>query len=136
MTKTEMLPLWSAAFGGFVGSFIGGWDGFIKALVMFCALDLLTGSLAALKSKKYSCSAAFWGLTRKCLIFAIVAVGVEVDAAFIGDGSIVRTAVIFFYASVEGVSVIENAGKLGVPIPKKLTNMLRSLDDKEEGKNE
>jgi toxin secretion/phage lysis holin len=133
MNKTDVFSLSMGALGGFLGAALGGWDGFLRGLVLFCAMDFLTGLLVSVKDKTYESSKAFWGITRKCLIFAIVAVGVAVDTAFIGDGSIVRTAIIFFYASTEGISVLENAGKLGLPVPKKLKRVLAQLDKGEDG---
>ncbi|MDR3091308.1 MAG: phage holin family protein [Clostridiales bacterium] len=127
MSRTDLFSLSAAALGGFLGAALGGWDGFLRGLVMFCAMDFLTGLLVSVKDKTYESSKAFWGITRKCLIFALVAVGVAVDTAFIGDGSVVRTAIIFFYASTEGISVLENAGKLGLPVPGKLRDALKQL---------
>ena len=119
-----------AAVGGFLGWFLGGWDGFLYALLAFVVLDYLTGVLCAIADKKLSSEIGFKGISRKVLIFALVGIANIIDVQVIGDGSIIRTAVIFFYLSNEGVSILENAGHLGLPIPEKLKAVLEQLHDR------
>ena len=119
-----------AAVGGFLGWFLGGWDGFLYALLAFAVLDYLTGVLCAIADKKLSSEIGFKGISRKVLIFALVGVGNIIDSQVLGDGGAVRTAVIFFYLSNEGVSILENAGHLGLPIPEKLKAVLEQLPDR------
>ena len=119
-----------AAVGGFLGWFLGGWDGFLYALLVFVVLDYLTGVLCAIADKKLSSEIGFKGISRKVLIFALVGIANIIDVQVIGDGSILRTAVIFFYLSNEGVSILENAGHLGLPIPEKLKAVLEQLHDR------
>lgn len=119
-----------AAVGGFLGWFLGGWDGFLYALLAFVVLDYLTGVLCAIADKKLSSEIGFKGISRKVLIFALVGIANIIDVQVIGDGSILRTAVIFFYLSNEGVSILENAGHLGLPIPEKLKAVLEQLHDR------
>lgn len=121
-----------AAVGGFLGWFLGGADGFLYALIAFVVVDYLTGVMCAISDKKLSSSVGFRGICRKVLIFVMVGVGHIVDTYIIGDGSTLRTAIIFFYCANEGVSFLENAGHLGLPIPAKLKAVLEQLHDRAE----
>ena len=131
-----MRDIWSAAqlaitaIGGWLGWVLGGWDGFLYALVAFVVIDYLTGLMAAAVEKKLSSEIGFKGIFRKVLIFMLVGIGHILDAKVIGDGSVLRTAVIFFYISNEGISIIENAGRIGLPIPQKLKAVLEQLKTK------
>lgn len=118
-----------AAAGGFFGWFVGGLDGVMYALIVFVAVDYATGLMAAGLEKKLSSSVGFRGIFKKVVIFCLVAVGHMVDAHVIGNGSVLRTAVIFFYLSNEGISILENAGRIGLPIPEKLKNVLEQLKE-------
>lgn len=120
------------AVGGWLGWFLGGCDGLIIALVIFAALDYVTGVMCAIADHKLSSAVGFKGIARKVLIFALVGVGHILDTQVIGTGSILRTAVIFFYLSNEGVSLLENAAHLGLPIPEKLKVVLEQLHDRAE----
>lgn len=119
-----------AAIGGGLGWFLGGWDGFLYALVAFVVVDYLTGLMAAAVERKLSSEIGFRGICRKVLIFMLVGIGHILDANIIGDGSVLRTAVIFFYISNEGISIVENAGRIGLPIPQKLKGILEQLKTK------
>jgi len=121
-----------AAIGGFLGWFLGGWDGFIYALVVFIIIDYITGLMAAAVEKKLSSDIGFRGILKKVLIFMLVGIGHIIDKNLIGDGSVLRTAVIFFYISNEGISIIENAGRIGLPVPQKLKDILEQLKSKED----
>ena len=116
-----------AIAGGFFGWFLGGLDGFLYALIAFVVIDYLTGIMCAIVDKKLSSDVGFKGLFRKILIFVMVGVGHLIDTQVIGDGSVLRTAVIFFYLSNEGVSLLENAAHLGLPIPQKVKDVLAQL---------
>ena len=124
-----------AAIGGFLGYILGGWDGFLYALVAFITLDYVTGVMLAVVERKLSSEIGFRGIFKKVLIFVMVAIGHIIDLKIIGTGSAIRTAVIFFYASNEGISILENAAKLGLPIPDKLRAVLYQIGkgDKEDG---
>jgi len=119
-----------AAAGGWLGWFLGGLDGFLYALIAFVAIDYLTGVMCAIVNKELSSEVGFKGLFRKILIFVMVGVGHILDTQIIGDGSVLRTAVIFFYLSNEGVSLLENAAHLGLPVPEKLKDVLAQLHNK------
>jgi len=116
-----------AAAGGGLGYFLGGWDGFLYALLTFVVIDYVTGLMCAVLDKKLSSEVGFRGIFKKVLIFSLVSIGHIVDQSVIGDGSVIRTAVIFFYLSNEGVSILENAAHIGLPVPQKLKDILEQL---------
>lgn len=118
--------------GGWLGWFLGGCDGLLYALVLFVVVDYITGVMCAAVDHKLSSEVGFVGICRKVLIFLLVGIGHVLDAQIIGTGSVLRTAVIFFYLSNEGVSLVENAGHLGLPIPDKLKIVLEQLHDRAE----
>lgn len=125
----EVMQMAFAAMGGALGAVLGGWDGFLYALVLFVAVDYLTGVLVAVMRRKLSSEAGFRGIARKVVIFCLVAVAQVIDVQIIRNGSVVRTAVIFFYLSNEGTSIVENAAALGLPVPRKLKDVLEQLKD-------
>ena len=119
-----------AAVGGWLGYFLGGVDGLLIALLVFVVLDYVTGVMCAIIDKKLSSEVGFKGLFRKVLIFALVGVAHIMDTNVVGTGSALRSAVICFYLSNEGVSMLENAVHLGLPIPEKFRNVLAQLHDR------
>ena len=131
-----MKQIWMAiqtaftALGGFIGWFLGGADGFMYALIAFVVIDYITGVFCAIADKSLSSEVGFKGICRKVLIFVLVGIGNIIDVYVLGDSSVLRTAVIFFYLSNEGVSLLENASRLGLPIPDKLKEVLSQLHDK------
>lgn len=116
--------------GGWLGYFLGGYDGLLYALVVFMVADYITGVMCAVADKKLSSAVGFKGICRKVLILMLVGIANLLDVQVIGTGSVLRTAVIFFYLSNEGVSLLENAAHLGLPIPEKLKAVLAQLHDK------
>ena len=116
--------------GGWLGSFLGGWDGLLYALIAFVAIDYVTGVMCAISNHTLSSEVGFKGICRKVLIFLLVGIGSILDAHVIGSGSVLRTAVIFFYISNEGVSILENAAHLGLPVPEKIKVVLEQLHDR------
>lgn len=121
-----------AALGGALGAVLGGWDGFLYALIVFVVVDYLTGVMVAVLNKELSSSVGFHGIFKKIVIFALVAVGHIIDANVIQEGRVIRTAVIFFYLSNEGISILENASLIGLPVPQKLKDVLEQLKDHKE----
>lgn len=121
-----------AAIGGWLGYFLGGCDGLLAALVIFAAVDYITGVMCAVADKKLSSEVGFKGICRKVLIFLLVGIANILDVQVIGTGSVLRTAVIFFYISNEGVSLLENAAHLGLPIPEQMKAVLEQLHDRAE----
>ena len=122
--------------GGWLGYFLGGCDGLVYALVVFVAADYITGVMCAIEDKRLSSEVGFKGICRKVIIFMLVWIGHVLDTHIIGTGSVLRTAIIFFYLSNEGVSLLENAGHLGLPIPEKLKDVLEQLHDRAEKEEE
>ena len=124
------------ALGGFLGWFLGGIDGFLYALIAFTVIDYITGVMCAITDKKLSSSVGFKGICRKVLIFTLVGIGNIVDVYVLGQGGVLRTAIIFFYLSNEGVSIMENTAHLGLPIPAKLKEVLEQLHERGDNDNE
>ena len=124
------------AAGGWLGYFLGGCDGLLLALVLFAVADYITGVMCAVSDKKLSSEVGFKGICRKVIIFMLVGIAHVIDVNVIATGSVLRTAVIFFYLSNEGVSLLENAGHLGLPIPEKLKIVLEQLHDRSEKSDE
>lgn len=120
------------AVGGWLGYFLGGYDGLLYALVVFMIADYITGVMCAAADKKLSSEVGFKGICRKVLILMLVGIANLLDVQVIGTGAVLRTAVIFFYLSNEGVSLLENAAHLGLPIPEKLKEILAQLHDRAE----
>ena len=116
--------------GGWLGYFLGGWDGLLYALIAFVAIDYVTGVMCAISNHTLSSEVGFKGICRKVLIFLLVGIGSILDAHVIGSGSVLRTAVIFFYISNEGVSILENTARLGLPVPEKIKVVLEQLHDR------
>ena len=124
------------AIGGWLGWFLGGCDGLLYALIAFVVIDYITGIMCAIADKTLSSAVGFRGIFKKLLIFILVGVANILDVNVIGDGSVLRTAAIFFYLSNEGVSMLENAAHLGLPVPEAIRTVLEQLHDrasKEEG---
>lgn len=118
--------------GGWLGYFLGGCDGLLIALVMFVVMDYISGVMCAIADKTLSSEVGFKGICRKVLIFVLVGIANILDVQVIGTGSVLRTAIIFFYISNEGISLLENAGYLGLPIPEKIKTVLEQLHDRAE----
>ena len=130
MWKTLQAVL--AMLGGFLGYFVGGFDSLIKVLLTMIIIDYITGVMCAIAEKKLSSEVGFKGICKKILIIILVGVANALDVYIIGVGSMLRTAVIFFYTSNEGVSIVENAANLGLPVPQKIKDALKQLHDKSE----
>ena len=124
------------AIGGWLGYFLGGCDGLLYALIAFAVIDYITGVMCAINDKTLSSEVGFRGICRKVLIFLLVGIANILDVQVIGTGSVLRTAVIFFYITNEGVSLLENAAHLGLPVPEKIKTVLEQLHDRSESEDE
>ena len=120
------------AIGGYLGYVLGGHDSFLYALIAFVVIDYLTGVMLAIIKKEVSSEIGFKGIFKKVMIFLMVAIGHTIDAYLIKNGGAIRTAVIFFYISNEGISILENSASIGLPIPEKLKDVLIQLKDGDE----
>ena len=124
------------AVGGWLGYFLGGWDGLIYALVVFVTADYITGVMCAIEDRKLNSEVGFKGICKKALIFILVGVGHILDTHVVGTGGVLRTAIIFYYLANEGLSLTENAAHLGLPIPERLKDVLEQLHDRAEKEGE
>ena len=125
------------AVGGWIGWFLGGVDGMLIALIVLMALDYLSGVMCAIVDKKLSSAIGFKGICKKVLILMLVGVANIIDTHVVGSGAVLRGAVICFYLSNEGLSLLneglsllENAAYLGLPIPDKLREILAQLHER------
>lgn len=128
----QTLLVMFAGIGTLLSSYLGGWDMLLKVLIIFIVVDYLTGVICAIVDKKLSSAVGFKGIAKKMFILALVGLAFYLDKA-IGT-EILRNLVIMFYVANEGISVLENSTKLGVPYPKKLKDILEQLkkdNDKE-----
>lgn len=124
------------AFGGWLGYFLGGMDGLLLTLLLFVVLDYITGIMCAIADKSLSSEIGFKGICRKVLIFMLVGMAHIVDLHVVGTGSALRSAVVCFYLSNEGLSLLENASYLGLPIPEKLKDVLAQLHGRDDKKDD
>jgi toxin secretion/phage lysis holin len=129
MDKIKFLTAWFVILGGFL---LGDFDGLMWALVTFIVLDYLTGVLAAVSRKELSSKIGAKGIAKKLLIFVIIIIANVVDVQVIGENHVLRSITIMFYIANESISILENAGSLGVPIPKKILSVLEQLKDRQE----
>lgn len=127
----NVIQLVFTTLGGWLGWYLGGVDGPLYALIAFVVVDYITGVMCAINDKNLSSSVGFRGICRKVLIFTLVGIANILDTQVIGNGSVLRTAVIFFYISNEGISLLENSAHLGLPIPEKLKEVLEYLHDRD-----
>ena len=125
-----------AVLGGWLGYFLGGCDGLLYALLAFVVIDYLTGIMCAINDHTLSSAVGFRGICRKVLIFLLIGIANILDVSVIGSGSVLRTAVIFFYVSNEGLSLVENAAHLGLPVPEKIKAVLEQLHDRTDDKED
>ncbi|WP_439950904.1 phage holin family protein [Desulfolucanica intricata] len=115
--------------GGVLGWLLGGFDSLAYALIAFVVIDYFTGVLLAIYEKKVSSTIGFKGIYKKVLIFALISLGNIIDQYIIGSGSSLRTMLILFYLSNEGISILENAAKMEVPFPQKLKDILQQISN-------
>lgn len=123
----EHIRYWAAGVGAVLGDFFGGMDGLLTVLVAFVVLDYITGVLCSVIEKCLSSETGFKGICQKVMIFCLVGMANLLDTQIIGSGSMLRTAVIFFYCANEGISIIENAARIGLPVPEKLRKVMEQL---------
>ena len=119
------------ALGGWLGYFLGGMDGLMIALIVMMTLDYISGVMCAIIDKKLSSTVGFKGVCKKVFILMLVGVAHIIDLHVVGTGSALRGAVICFYMSNEGLSLLENAAHVGLPIPDKMKDILSQLHDKD-----
>ena len=121
---------WSAGAGAALGDYLGSFDSLMYALVAFMVTDYITGVLCAIVERNLSSEIGFRGICHKVFILMLVGVANILDVHIIGSGCVLRSAVIFFYCANEGISIVENAARIGLPVPEKLTEVMKQLKDK------
>ena len=126
----EHIRCWAAGLGAVLGDFLGSMDGLVTVLITCVVVDYITGVLCAIVEKRLSSSIGFKGICQKVMIFCLVGIANLLDANVLDAGSMLRTAVIFFYCANEGISIVENAARIGLPVPEKLTEVMRQLKGK------
>lgn len=126
----NFIKVFFTAIGGYLGYVLGGFDGFLYALVTFVLIDYLTGVMLAIIQKELSSAVGFRGIFKKVFIFFMVTIGHVIDAYLLNEAGVIRTAVIFFYIANEGISILENSAQIGLPIPEKLKGVLAQLHNK------
>jgi len=129
MDKMKFLAAWLVVLGGFL---LGKFDGLMWALVTFIVLDYLTGVLAAVSRKELSSQIGAKGIAKKLLIFVIIIIANIVDVQVIGESHVLRCITVMFYIANESISILENAGSMGVPVPKKILSVLEQLKDRQD----
>lgn len=127
--SNELLQAICALIGAFIGRYLGGFDGIIYTLLVFIVVDYITGVLVAIIQQKLSSEIGYKGISKKVLIFMLIGIGHAIDSYVTGQQGAIRTAIAFFYLANEGISIIENCTKIGLPIPQKLKNILKELHD-------
>lgn len=127
----NMIQVVIAGLGGWIGYFLGEINGLVMALILFVVIDFITGVMVAIAKKKLSSQIGFKGIFKKIVIFMLVGMANILDTHVLKTGYVLKAAVLFFYLSNEGISILENSAHLGLPIPEKLKNVLEQLHKKE-----
>ena len=130
-TLIGLLPKLMALLGSLLGFLLGGFDGYLYTLLGLILIDYLTGLALAVVRRQLSSEIGFTGIMKKTLMVVMVALGHLLDQNLLGGGATLRTAVIFFYAANEGLSITENLGALGFPMPDRLKKVLAQLSEEE-----
>lgn len=120
-----------AALCTFFGLIFGEWNGLMFALIMAIVIDYISGIIAAVAEKNLSSEVGAKGIAKKIFMLMIVAVANIIDINVIGEGNVLKSVTMLFYIANECISILENAGRFGVPVPKKLLDVLKQLKDKD-----
>lgn len=122
----------AGAVGAVLGFMYGEVTGLFWALIAFMATDYITGVVVAAVNKQLSSEVGFRGLAKKLMILVFVSLGHIADMYVLGGTPVAMSAVMLFYIANEGLSIIENAGNLGLPVPKKLKDIMVQLKKESE----
>lgn len=120
-----------AAAGVIITNWLGGWDKALQVLLILMLVDYVTGVLGAIKTKTVNSDIMFWGGVRKITVLFVIGLAALLDDWVQPGIPVFRTAAIYFYAGREGLSVVENFGTIGVPLPSKIKDFLEQLNDKD-----
>lgn len=118
------------SIGAAISAFLGGIDGLIYTLIAFVIADYIAGVLAAINERCVSSAVGFKGISRKVLIFTLIGLAHFLDMYVIGTPGVLRTATIIFYLSNEGISLLENAARLELPVPTQIRDVLDVIADR------
>jgi len=129
MDKFSIKAIIATIIGGFI-ALIGGWDKVMEILIIFIVLDYLTGVGLAIKDKKLNSEIGAKGLLKKAAIFAVIIIAAQLDRVVENPANLFRTAAALFYVANEGISITENIGKLGAPLPGFIIKVLEQLKSK------
>ena len=127
----HIIQLTFSAIGAWLGWFLGGCDGLLYALLVFIIIDYATGVMCAVSDRKLSSAVGFKGICRKVLILLLVGLAHVLDTQVLNTPGVIRTAVIFFFLANDGLSILENAAHLGLPVPDALKSVLEQLHDRD-----
>lgn len=119
-----------AGLGGITVGLLGGWDVALQVLVVFVVIDYITGVIAAAIEGKLDSRVGFVGIAKKILLFVPIVIAAKLDLVL--NTNVLRSIAIFFYLANEGLSVLENLGRVGVPLPEALKRALEQLRKKGE----
>lgn len=133
MTRETTFSGILAIIGLIINSYLGGWDIGLKILIFCMVFDYITGVLGAIKQRNLDSEVMFWGGIRKSVILMVIALSVLLDELVGNVAPVFRTLAIYFYISREGLSVVENLGVIGVPMPGFISKVLAQLEDKSNG---
>lgn len=137
MTKAvDFIKVAIIAIGAALGTFLGRPDGLLITLVILAIVDYISGVISAGIQHKLSSQIGFKGIAKKLFMFALVGVGNLVDVNALGGSAVLRSAIICFYIANEALSIIENAGELGLPIPKQLKKIMEQLKARDDENDE
>ena len=125
-----------AAVGAWLGYFLGGNDSLLYALLVFVIVDYITGVMCAIEDRKLSSAVGFRGLCRKVLTFLLVGIAQVLDVHVLNQPGVLRTAVIFWAIANNGLSILENAAHLGLPVPEQLKAVLEQLHNRDQKSGE
>lgn len=127
-----MKEIWNSIIASIFTTFVflvGGIDIALVSLLIVMTLDYITGVLSAFYSKELSSKVGFKGILKKVFYLVIIALSVRIDN-LMGQQNIIRTFVIYYFVANDGLSILENAGELGIKLPKKLYEALDQLKKK------
>ena len=117
---------------GMLSYLFGEFDGFLQVLITLSAVDYLSGLCVGYERKNLSSATGFKGIARKVMIFALVGIANLIDKELLNDAHTLKTAVCLFYIGNEGMSIIENADKLGIPLPNALIKRFKQYKEEHE----
>ena len=131
----DIVKIWLSTIGACVGAFVGDCNGLIATLVAFVVCDYISGVLKAIVQHRLNSEVGAKGIVKKVLIFIVVGIANMIDTEVLHCNAAIRTAAIFFYIANEGISILENASVIGLPVPIKLQKALEQLreEEKEDG---